>query len=540
MCGITGYFALAGTPTGTPATLARMCTVMTHRGPDDQGTWIEGPVGLGMRRLAVIDPSGGKQPATNEDQAIHVVFNGEIYNHGAVRRELENRGHRPGSRSDTEIIPHLYEEHGLDFALHLTGMFAIALHDTPRQRLVLARDRLGEKPLYYTRVGDELIFGSELKCLLAHPAVERRLSLPALSRYLLYEYVPAPHAILEGVHKLPPGCLLVAEDGQMMTEATFSVRNNGRQFLEVALPAGAQVWSAFVAGQAVRPTLREGKLLLPLERTGSDEGAISVELTYVSAQKFPATRGNVEMISPALDVPVKEAQWELYLPVDFNYQKFAGTMARIEAEAAPVAVAFSATDYEKGEVQRRKERRLESSSFLSRARSNVAAGKLKEAARYYKGAKSTRDLAEKDESVVQLGEELKKAQSSNLILGQRLAFENNADMFRQGVDQPVQQQSVAAYDMKAAEQQVEKLQRAQEVAIAKVRPLRVHLPTTGLRHSFAQILQTEIGKPMSIRFLAANAKAPSWTGRIAGVVLGFVVLWAVVALALKRRTESAT
>ena len=333
---------------------------------------------------------------------------------------------------------------------------------------------------------------------------------------------------------------VVAEDGQMMTEATFSVRNNGRQFLEVALPAGAQVWSAFVAGQAVRPTLREGKLLLPLERTGSDEGAISVELTYVSAQKFPATRGNVEMISPALDVPVKEAQWELYLPVDFNYQKFAGTMARIEAEAAPVAVAFSATDYEKGEVQRRKERRLESSSFLSRARSNVAAGKLKEAARYYKGAKSTRDLAEKDESVVQLGEELKKAQSSNLILGQRLAFENNADMFRQGVDQPVQQQSVAAYDMKAAEQQVEKLQRAQEVAIAKVRPLRVHLPTTGLRHSFAQILQTEIGKPMSIRFLAANAKAPSWTGRIAGVVLGFVVLWAVVALALKRRTESAT
>ncbi|MBI2927710.1 MAG: hypothetical protein HYY24_18595, partial [Verrucomicrobia bacterium] len=333
---------------------------------------------------------------------------------------------------------------------------------------------------------------------------------------------------------------VVAEDGQMMTEATFSVRNNGRQFLEAALPAGAQIWSAFVAGEAVRPTLREGKLLLPLERTGSDEGAISIELTYVSAQKFPATRGNVEMISPALDVPVKEAQWELYLPVDFNYQKFAGTMARLEAEVAPVAVAFSATDYEKGEVQRRKERRLESSSFLSKAKSNVAAGKLQIASRYYKGAKVNRDLAEKDESVVQLGEELKKAQSSNLILGQQLAFENNADLFRQTVDQPAQQQQpVAAYDLKAAEQQVEKLQRAQEVAVAKVRPLRVHLPATGLRHSFAQILQTEIGKPMSIRFLAANAKAPSWTARIAGIVLGFVVLWAVVALALRRRTEAA-
>lgn len=215
MCGITGFFALAGSPMGTPTVLDRMCTVMTHRGPDDQGTWVEGPVGLGMRRLSVIDLSGGKQPASSEDAAIRLVFNGEIYNHGEIRAGLAARGHVLASKSDTEILPHLYEERGLDFLDSLVGMFAIALYDAPRGRLVLARDRMGEKPLYYTRVGDELVFGSEMKCLLAHPGVARRLSLPALSRYLLYEYVPAPHAILEGVHKLPPGHMLIAEDGQI-------------------------------------------------------------------------------------------------------------------------------------------------------------------------------------------------------------------------------------------------------------------------------------------------------------------------------------
>jgi asparagine synthase (glutamine-hydrolysing) len=214
MCGITGFLALG---TATPANaqdLDAMCRRMTHRGPDDQGTWLQGPVGLGMRRLAVIDVAGGQQPMTNEDGSLRVVFNGEIYNYPALRERLLARGHRLETHSDTEVLTHLYEEYGTEFVRELDGMFAIALYDIPNQRLVLARDRLGEKPLYYGTFANQLVFGSELKCLLAHPAVTRTLSLSALSRYLQHEYVPAPHGILAGTHKLPPAHLLVIENGE--------------------------------------------------------------------------------------------------------------------------------------------------------------------------------------------------------------------------------------------------------------------------------------------------------------------------------------
>ncbi|HEY9721560.1 MAG TPA: asparagine synthase (glutamine-hydrolyzing) [Oscillatoriaceae cyanobacterium] len=213
MCGITGFFSLDNAPRGELATLSAMCRAMVHRGPDDEGLRLDGPVGLGMRRLSIIDVGGGKQPIANEDGTVWVVFNGEIYNYPALRERLEARGHRFATGSDTEVIVHLYEDHGEDFVQHLNGMFAIALWDERRRKLILTRDRLGEKPLYYAQVGQELLWGSELKCLLAHPALSRRLSLPALARYLQFEYVPAPHAILEGVHKLPPAHLLVAENG---------------------------------------------------------------------------------------------------------------------------------------------------------------------------------------------------------------------------------------------------------------------------------------------------------------------------------------
>jgi asparagine synthase (glutamine-hydrolysing) len=214
MCGIAGFFALDGAHRAMPGVLDAMCTAMTHRGPDDQGTLERGPVGLGMRRLSIIDVGGGHQPISNEDGSVWVVFNGEIYNHPELQATLTARGHRLATRSDTEVIVHLYEDHGEDFVKHLNGMFAIALWDAKREKLILARDRMGEKPLYYATLEDQLLWGSELKCLLAHPAVPRRLSLPALSRYLQLEYVPAPHSILEGVHKLPPAHLLVAERGE--------------------------------------------------------------------------------------------------------------------------------------------------------------------------------------------------------------------------------------------------------------------------------------------------------------------------------------
>jgi asparagine synthase (glutamine-hydrolysing) len=217
MCGITGFLALADAPRADAATLDAMCRVMTHRGPDDQGTWLDGPVGLGMRRLAVIDVAHGHQPMTNEDGSLHVVFNGELYNYPELRERLLARGHKLETHSDTEVLTHLYEDHGEDFVTHLTGMFAIALWDAKAQKLVLARDRMGEKPLYYGEFGGQLLWGSELKCLLAHPAVPRTLSLPALARYLQLEYVPAPHAIVAGIRKLPPAHLLVAHDGKLET-----------------------------------------------------------------------------------------------------------------------------------------------------------------------------------------------------------------------------------------------------------------------------------------------------------------------------------
>jgi asparagine synthase (glutamine-hydrolysing) len=166
-----------------------------------------------MRRLAVIDVAHGQQPMSNEDGSITVVFNGELYNYPELRERLLARGHRLETHSDPEVLPHLYEEYGEDFVRHLAGMFAVALWDAKTRKLVLARDRMGEKPLYYGTFAGQLVWGSELKCLLAHPAVSRRLSLPALARYLQLEYVPAPHAILEGVRKLPPAHVLVAEGG---------------------------------------------------------------------------------------------------------------------------------------------------------------------------------------------------------------------------------------------------------------------------------------------------------------------------------------
>ena len=160
MCGICGTVSSAGR--ADPERLARMSATLVHRGPDSDGTFVEGPVGLAARRLAIIDLETGDQPVANEDSTVHVVQNGELYNYRELRAELERAGHRFRSHGDTEVLAHLYEEHGLDFVRRLRGMFAVALWDAPRRRLVLARDRFGIKPLYYRASGDGLEFASEL------------------------------------------------------------------------------------------------------------------------------------------------------------------------------------------------------------------------------------------------------------------------------------------------------------------------------------------------------------------------------------------
>jgi asparagine synthase (glutamine-hydrolysing) len=188
-----------------PFLIDAMCRTIVHRGPDEQGIYVQGHVGLGSRRLSIIDLEGGKQPIHNEDKTIWIVSNGEIYNYPALTRTLEQRGHRFYTRSDTETIIHAYEEFGDEFLHHLNGMFGFALWDARRQRLVLARDRIGIKPLYYTFHDNTLIFASELKAILAYPHTERNIDLVALNDYLSYEYVPAPRTIFQDIFKLPPG-----------------------------------------------------------------------------------------------------------------------------------------------------------------------------------------------------------------------------------------------------------------------------------------------------------------------------------------------
>jgi asparagine synthase (glutamine-hydrolysing) len=194
-----------------------MCQVITHRGPDDAGYYVAGGVAIGMRRLSIIDIASGHQPISNEDGTIWIVFNGEIYNFAELRADLIARGHRFKTHSDTETIVHLYEEDGERCVERLRGMFGFAIWDGRENKLFLARDRAGKKPLHYTMVGDTLVFGSEIKSLLQFPGVERRANAEAISDYLSFGYVPDPQTAFCGIHKLPPGHTLTFRNGRATT-----------------------------------------------------------------------------------------------------------------------------------------------------------------------------------------------------------------------------------------------------------------------------------------------------------------------------------
>ena len=208
MCGIAGHVAFENSPPPTMEQLLAMCDAMYHRGPDDCGADIDGNVALGMRRLSIIDVAGGHQPIFNEDRSVRVVFNGEIYNYRELRSQLEAKGHRFATHSDTEVLVHLWEEVGLDFVDQLNGMFAIALHDMRQNRVVLARDHLGIKPLFYALDHRGVVFGSEVKVLLASGRIERQLDLDALGQFMAWEYIPGQGTLHQSIRKLEPGCLL--------------------------------------------------------------------------------------------------------------------------------------------------------------------------------------------------------------------------------------------------------------------------------------------------------------------------------------------
>ncbi len=215
MCGIAGIVSATRESNISEALVHHMCEQIVYRGPDDEGLYVADGAGLGMRRLSIIDLAGGHQPVFNEDRTSWIVFNGEIYNFPELRPQLEGRGHRFRTHTDTEVIIHLYEEMGADCVKKLRGMFALAIYDKTQRKLTLARDRLGKKPLHYALHNGNLYFASEIKSILAVAPELAQVNSQALLEYLYYGYVPDPITAFTGIHKLPPGHLLEFEDGQV-------------------------------------------------------------------------------------------------------------------------------------------------------------------------------------------------------------------------------------------------------------------------------------------------------------------------------------
>jgi asparagine synthase (glutamine-hydrolysing) len=213
VCGIVGQARSDEQPAGRPL-LERMCAALEHRGPDSRGLHVDTGVGLGIQRLRVIDLATGDQPIFNEDRSVAVVLNGEIYNYRELRADLERAGHTFATRSDTEVIAHLYEDEGSELVHRLHGMFALAVWDARRRRLLLGRDRVGKKPLYYAERGGVISFASELAALLEDPGIPRAVDHQALDAFLAYRWVPSPMTAFRAIKKLPPGCTLVFEDGR--------------------------------------------------------------------------------------------------------------------------------------------------------------------------------------------------------------------------------------------------------------------------------------------------------------------------------------
>jgi asparagine synthase (glutamine-hydrolysing) len=278
MCGITG---VVGSLRTGRSTLQRMNDALLHRGPDGEGFYWSDDVGLGMRRLAIIDVAGGDQPIYNEDGSVCLVFNGEIYNFLDLRQDLERRGHTFATQSDTEVVVHAYEEYGVECLEHLWGMFALALWDTREHRLLLARDRLGKKPLvYYADPHGGLAFASELQALLTHPAVPREVDPRAIDDYLTYLYVPAPNTAYRNLRKLPPGNRLVWQAGRVTVEPYWHVRYSEK--LRISEDEAVEQFGALLR-DAVRRRLIADVPLGAFLSGGMDSSSVVAEMAELSA-----------------------------------------------------------------------------------------------------------------------------------------------------------------------------------------------------------------------------------------------------------------
>lgn len=226
MCGIVGKYNFQKNIPVDEDLIRKMCSQITHRGPDDEGVYVKESIGLGMRRLSIIDLKGGNQPIFNEDKTIVIVYNGETYNFVELREVLEKKGHQFYTATDTEVLVHAYEEYGINFIKDIRGMFALSLWDGRKKRLILARDRMGQKPLYYREKDGTLWFCSEIKSMLMDPSIERIPDIKSLDYYLTFNYIPAPRTIFEGIKKLPPATMLICENGQTRIEKYWTLDNS--------------------------------------------------------------------------------------------------------------------------------------------------------------------------------------------------------------------------------------------------------------------------------------------------------------------------
>jgi len=242
MCGICGKLNFDQDEEVSPPLLKAMADAILHRGPDDDGYYVSGQIGLGFRRLSIIDLAGGHQPISNEDGTVWIVFNGEIYNFQGLREELINKGHIFRTRSDTEVIVHQYEEYGESGIEGLRGMFAFAIWDQNQKKLLLARDRIGIKPLYYALTPQSLVFGSEMKAVLQDPEVKREILPPTIDRFLTFGYVPGEETLLKGIYKLPPGSFMIVKNGKTevkqywdlhFSSRSITLRDAEEQLLEI-------------------------------------------------------------------------------------------------------------------------------------------------------------------------------------------------------------------------------------------------------------------------------------------------------------------
>jgi asparagine synthase (glutamine-hydrolysing) len=288
MCGLCGVLNFDGQVPVDQEGLAAMTATLQKRGPDDLGYFRSGPVGLGHRRLSIIDLEMGHQPLSNEDGTIWIVYNGELYNYQEIRINLEKAGHRFATASDTEVIVHAYEEYGADCLKAMNGMFAFAIWDSNRRRLLLARDRLGIKPLYYAHLPQCLLFGSEVKALLAHPRFERRLDVTALNLYLSLEYVPTPHSIFAGVSKLPPGHFLLVEGSDTRLERYWDLRLDKSEPVSTRTVAECSAEVHQLLYDAVKMELIADVPVGVLLSGGIDSGAVAAMMARASTRPVPS------------------------------------------------------------------------------------------------------------------------------------------------------------------------------------------------------------------------------------------------------------